>query len=113
VPGGESILVVQASPDWSIERYDRSPEQNVADLARHAATIMDDQRLANPDWTDHQGWRYALPEEGVRDEAVRAAARDGVYVTGDWVAGEARLHAAIRNGLETGETLAASLRDES
>ena len=110
---GESVLVVQASPDWSIERYDRSPEQNVADLARHAATVMDDQRLANPDWTDHQGWRYALPEEGVRDEAVRAAARDGVYVTGDWVAGDPRLHAAVRNGLETGDTVANSFQEGS
>jgi renalase len=27
-------------------------------------------------------------------------------VLGDWVAGEARLHAALRNGLDTGERLA-------
>ena len=113
VPGGESILVVQASPDWSIERYDRSPEQNVADLARHAAAIIGDQRLADPDWADHQGWRYALPDEDVQDEAVRAAARDGVYVTGDWVAGDARLHAAVRNGLETGDTVADSFQEGS
>jgi len=113
VPEGETVLIVQASPDWSTARYDDPPEQNVAVLARHAAAIMDDPRLAAPDWTDHQGWRYALPKAGVRADAVRAAAQHGLYVTGDWVAGEARLHAAIRNGLETGETLADSLRNGS
>ncbi|MFB6099477.1 MAG: NAD(P)/FAD-dependent oxidoreductase [Salinibacter sp.] len=113
VPDGETVLVVQASPDWSAARYDDPPEQNVAALARHAADIMKDPRLADPDWTDHQGWRYALPEAGVRTDAVWAAARHGVFGTGDWVAGEARLHAAIRNGLETGETVAAALRDGS
>ena len=113
VPEGESVLVVQANPDWSTKRYNHPPAENVATLARHTADLIGDQRLADPDWTDHQGWRYALPEAGVRTEAVRAAARHGLYVTGDWVAGDARLHAAVRNGLETGETLAASLRDES
>jgi len=113
VPGGKTVLVVQASPGWSTARYDDPPAQNVADLSRHAADIMGDPRLANPDWTDHQGWRYALPETGVRADAVRTAAQHGLYVTGDWVAGEARLHAAVRNGLETGELLANSLRGGS
>jgi predicted NAD/FAD-dependent oxidoreductase len=70
---------------------------------------MDDPRLTDPDWTDHQGWRYALPDEGVRAEAVQEAARDGVYAVGDWVPGDARLHAAVRNGLETGATVARAL----
>jgi predicted NAD/FAD-dependent oxidoreductase len=100
---------VQASPEWSTERYDDPPERNVAALAQHAAEIIGDRRLATPDWTDHQGWRYALPNDGVRGGAVRDAAREGVYAAGDWVAGEARLHAALRNGLETGETVADAL----
>jgi predicted NAD/FAD-dependent oxidoreductase len=113
VPDGETVLVVQASPGWSTERYDNPPEQNIAVLAQHAANIIGDERLTDPNWTDHQGWRYALPEEGVRDEAVRAAARDGVYVTGDWVAGDPRLHAAVRNGLETGDAVADSFQEGS
>lgn len=105
VPDGESVLIVQASPEWSTERYDAPPEKNIAALAHHAADILGDQRLATPDWTDHQGWRYALPNDGVDDDALREAAREGVYAVGDWAAGEARLHAAVRNGLETGETI--------
>ena len=111
VPDGETVLVVQASPGWSTERYDNPPEQNIAVLAQHAANIIGDERLTDPNWTDHQGWRYALPEAGVRADAVRAAARAGVYVTGDWVAGEARLHAAVRNGLETGDAVATVLQE--
>jgi len=112
VPAGESVLTVQASPDWSTERYDDPPAENVAALARHAAAIIGDRRLADPDWTDHQGWRYALPDEGVESDPVREAAQEGIHAVGDWVAGEARLHAAVRNGLETGTAVARSLRDE-
>lgn len=106
VPDGETLLVVQAAPDWSVERYDEPPEENVERLAEHTADIMDDERLADPDWTDHQGWKYALADEGVGRGAVRNAADEGVYAVGDWVAGEARLHAAVREGLETGERMA-------
>jgi len=106
VPDGESVLIVQASPDWSERRYDAPADDNVAELARKTAAVVGDERLAEPDWTDHQGWRYALPDTGVRRGAVQDAADENVYATGDWVAGEARLHAAVRNGLETGESLA-------
>ncbi|MCS3649866.1 hypothetical protein GGQ08_001160 [Salinibacter ruber] len=111
VPEGRSVLVVQASPEWSTERYDAPPEDNIADLARHAADIIGDGRLTDPDWTDHQGWRYALPDNGLQDGPRRRATHKGVYVTGDWVAGAARLHAAIRSGLETGEHMASALAD--
>jgi len=105
VPDGESVLIVQANHEWSVERYGGAAEENVADLAAHAASLVGDDRLADPAWTDHQGWRYALPETGLR-RGVRDAAEDaGCYVVGDWVDGEARLHAALRNGLETGERL--------
>jgi predicted NAD/FAD-dependent oxidoreductase len=109
VPDGESVLIVQANHEWSVERYDATAERNVADLAAHAADIVGDDRLTEPEWTDHQGWRYALAESGLR-RGVRDTPEDvGLYCLGDWVAGEARVHAAIRNGLETGERLVYSL----
>ncbi|MEF8856750.1 MAG: NAD(P)-binding protein [Haloplanus sp.] len=109
VPDGESVLVVQANHEWSVDRYDEAVEGNVAVLADHAASILNDDRLAEPAWTDHQGWRYALPETGVRRGALGAAEDAGCYCVGDWVDGEARLHAAVRNGLETGERLVYAL----
>jgi len=109
VPDGESALVVQANPEWSVERYDDDPAENVADLAGLTADVLGDERLADPEWTDHQGWRYALPDEGVRQGAVDDVAEADLYPLGDWVAGEARVHAALRNGLDTGERVAYSL----
>ncbi|WP_459191452.1 NAD(P)/FAD-dependent oxidoreductase [Halosimplex sp. J119] len=109
VPDGESVLVAQANPDWSVEHYGDDPDENVADLAARSADVLGDDRLADPEWADHQGWRYALPDEGVRRGAVADAAEADLYATGDWVAGEARLHAALRNGLDTGERIVHSL----
>jgi predicted NAD/FAD-dependent oxidoreductase len=109
VPEGESVLVVQASPEWSVDHYDDDPAENVDELATLTADVLDDARLTDPDWTDHQGWRYALPDEGVRGGAVEAVADLDLYPLGDWVAGEGRLHAALRNGLDTGEKVAYSL----
>jgi len=109
VPDDETVLIVQAGGEWSNDNYDRDPEANVAELADHAAEIVGDDRLRDPAWTDHQGWRYALPEDGVDTEPLTAAEDAGVYHLGDWVPGEARLHAALRDGLETGERLVESL----
>ncbi|MFO8114376.1 MAG: NAD(P)-binding protein [Halorubrum sp.] len=109
VPDGETLLVVQASPDWSVEHYDDDPVANVAALAEHAAAIVGDERLADPAWSDHQGWRYALPEGGVDRGPIDSARREGLYLLGDWVAGEGRIHAAVANGLDTGERVVYSL----
>lgn len=110
VPPGQSVLIVQANPEWAADRYDEPPDDNVAALAARAAEVVGDRRIATPDWTDHQGWRYAFAEGRVREEALQDAAKDGVYATGDWVAGEARLDAAVRNGLGTGKKMVDRLR---
>ena len=109
VPDGESLLVVQAGGEWSSEHYGDDPESNVAELAGHAADIVGDDRLRSPAWTDHQGWRYALPEAGVDRGPLDSAEADDLYCLGDWVAGEARVHAALRNGLDVGERIAHGL----
>jgi hypothetical protein len=109
VPEGETLLIVQASPAWADAHYDDPPAENVAELARQTADIVGDDRLADPDWTDHQGWRYALPQAGVAAGPVDSARDDDLYCVGDWVAGEGRLHAALRNGLDVGERLVYAL----
>jgi predicted NAD/FAD-dependent oxidoreductase len=106
VPDGQSVLLVQANSDWSVDHYEDPPAANVETLARRTADIVGDERLADPAWTDHQGWRYALPENGASEGPLRTAEEAGLYVLGDWVPGEARLHAALRNGFDTGERLA-------
>jgi hypothetical protein len=105
VPDGESLLVVQSSHEWATERFDEAPERNVAALAEATADVVGDERLAEPVWTDHQGWRYALPEAGVPGGPLQRAREAGLYCVGDWVAGEGRLHAALRSGLDVGERL--------
>jgi len=109
VPEGESLLVVQMAPDWSAARLEDDPDAVCADAAGHVATLLDDGRLADPNWTDHQGWRYALADAAVDPAPVAAAAEAGLHVAGDWVAGAARVHAAARSGLDAGERIAAAL----
>jgi len=103
VPDGESLLVVQANGPWSTRRYNEPPEENVEALASMTADVVGDERLTEPDWTDHQGWKYALPESSIGKNAVLEAHEEGIYPVGDWVTGDPRLHAAVRNGLEVGE----------
>ena len=109
VPDGETVLIVQANHEWSVEHCDDDPARNVSALADHVSEIMDDDRLADPEWTDHQRWRYALPESGVAPGPLDSARAENLYLLGDWVAGEARLHAAIANGLAVGERVVHSL----
>jgi hypothetical protein len=109
VPDGESLLVVQSSHEWAVEHYDDDPAENAAALAEATADVVGDDRLADPAWTDHRGWRDALVEDGPARGPLQRAGDAGLYCVGDWVAGEARLHAALRNGLETGERVVYAL----
>jgi len=77
VPDGETLLIVQANHEWSVEHYDADPAENVAMLAEHAADIVGDDRLADPAWTDYRGWRYAQPETGVDRGPLDSACQRG------------------------------------
>jgi len=105
VPGGEELLIVQMAPDWSVDHYDDDASKQTAVAAEHAASLLDDDRLLEPEWTDTQGWRYALPDERVDPEPVAAARDAGLHVAGDWVAGEARVHAAVESGLAAADEI--------
>jgi len=109
VPDGE-LLVAQMSPAWSRRRYDDPSEAVKADAASLVADLLEDERLAEPDWTDRQGWRYAQPDAAVDPDPVRAAEEHGLYLAGDWVAGEGRVHLAVESGLDAGGRIAADGR---
>ena len=105
VPDGQSVWLVQANSDWSATHAADPPAENIEQLAATTAAIVGDERLADPDWSDHQHWPHALPEGGPSREPLRRAEAAGLYCAGDWVSGEARFHAALRDGLETGDRL--------
>ncbi|WP_267640500.1 NAD(P)/FAD-dependent oxidoreductase [Haloarchaeobius amylolyticus] len=106
VPDGESLLVAQMSPGWSVDHYDDPAEDAAAAAADLVATLLDDDRLTEPDWVDSQGWRYALPDAAVDAEAARCAEDAGLFVAGDWVVGEGRVHRAFENGRTVGARVA-------
>ncbi|WP_435184437.1 NAD(P)/FAD-dependent oxidoreductase [Halobellus sp. EA9] len=109
VPDGESLLVVQMSPAWSTETYDDALAEIESEVCDRVADLLGEDRYRDPDWTDDQGWRYALPDSAVDAEAIRAAEDAGLYFAGDWVAGEGRVPSALWNGHETGERIGAAL----
>ena len=109
VPDGE-LLVAQMSPAWSRRRYDDPSEAVKANAASLVADLLEDERLAEPDWTDRQGWRYAQPDAAVDPDPLRAAEAHDLYLAGDWVAGEGRVHLAVESGLDVGGRIAADGR---
>jgi len=102
VPDGESLLIAQMSPAWSVERDDDDTDAAAGEAAELVADLLGDERYAAPDWVDSQGWRYALPEDAA-DEDVRAGEDAGLYCAGDWVVGDGRVHRAFENGRAVGE----------
>lgn len=106
VPDGESVLIVQANDAWSERHRERDPDESLSNLARIVADLLEDARLEEPAWTDHHYWRYAQPEHPIESDSPLADEAAGFYCLGDWVAGQARLHAALRNGLATGRQVA-------
>ena len=109
VPDGESVLLVQCSSDFTVEHFEADPVAIVDAVSDRTADLLDDERLAAPDWSDFQSWRYAVPEAGVDPEPLTSAAEHDLYFAGDWVVGEDRINGALRSGLETGERLRASV----
>ena len=105
VPDGECLLITQMAPEWSSERYGEPAEEVTAAAAERVAELLGDGQFGDPDWTDVQRWRFALPETGADAEVLRRAESEGIFFAGDWVVGEGRVHEALGNGLEIGERI--------
>jgi predicted NAD/FAD-dependent oxidoreductase len=106
VPEGESLLVVQPSPEWSRHRYDDADDEIAMQAADLTAELLEDPDRYEFDWADVVRWRDALPDGGADADILARAASSDLFFAGDWVAGEGRLHAALRSGLDAGERVA-------
>ncbi|WP_135663659.1 NAD(P)/FAD-dependent oxidoreductase [Halorhabdus rudnickae] len=107
VLGEEAILIVQLSPAWSAGRPDATPAAAADAAAEHAAALLGDDRLAQPDWWDHERFRHALPGDRVNPALFEYALGHDLGLAGDWLAGTGRTHAALETGLDAGRRLAA------
>lgn len=52
---------------------------------------------------DAVGLSVALPDNGIDRDPLTAADAHDLYCVGDWVAGEDRVHAALRSRLDVAE----------
>jgi len=107
VPDGESVLVVQPSPEWSRQRYDDPDDELAAAAAERAADLLGDAARERFDWAEVVRWREALPDACADREALNRGADAGLFFAGDWVVGEGRVHAALRSGLDAGDRIGA------
>lgn len=100
VPGGEAILVVQMGDAWAREHEAAGVETVAPEVASRVASLVDAPWVSEPTWTDDQFWRYARPESSPPTEDIRVGEDGGLYFAGDWVAGDGRVDAALRSGLD-------------
>lgn len=108
VPPGESLFVVQLSPEWTRRNYEMAPEA-VAARASDALRRLAVPSLPEPRWSDVQRWRYALPDGAAETTAMAAAAASGLFFAGDCLVGRGRVGGAIETGLAAAEAIRSRL----
>ena len=105
VPDGAGLVVAQMSPAWTRAHYDDAPEDVLAAGLAALATLADGP-LPPVRFTDHQRWRYALPDGALDPSAARAAEALGLFAAGDGVEGKGRVERALASGLAVGTRVA-------
>lgn len=109
VPAGESLWIAQLSGGYS-RRHAETPDAQIADeVSDILAQTVGDDRYRLPDWTDHQWWRYALPEDAVEPVVHDPLADARLRVAGDWVTGVGRVPAAFWNGYDQAAVIAETI----
>lgn len=97
VPAGESLFVVQMSPDWTARHYETPREEVIAVALEKAAPFLGVD-LPPLTWSDSQRWRYAHPYTAADTEKMKSASGAGLYFAGDAFVGKGRVSGAIETG---------------
>lgn len=107
VPAGESLFVVQMSPDWTARHYE-SPREDVIAAALEKATPFLGGDLPPLNWSDSQRWRYAHPYTAADPEKMKPASAVGLYFAGDAFIGKGRIPGAIETGFAVAREMEAA-----
>lgn len=108
VPAGQSVVVVQMSPNWTGARVDEDPATYTATVHKLAADVLG-QPLQPLAWTDAHRWRYALPTNAAPDAPLDAAEDVGLFFAGDYRIGKGRVAQAMDSGWMQAERMHAAL----
>ncbi|BCX46629.1 NAD/FAD-dependent oxidoreductase [Haloferula helveola] len=102
VPSGQTILVVQMSPDWTMRNMEVDRETLLPEVMRELRSVLP---VPDPEWWDSQRWRYALPKKSWDASSLKPLEDDGLFFAGDGQAGKGRIALAIRSGIDVAERM--------
>lgn len=105
--GNQHVLIAQMAPGWSSAHWD-DPLESVTAQVTHLVQTLLDEDLPQPQWSNRQGWRYALPD-GCADFETLNTRVPGLFFAGDFTAGQGRVHRALEEGWRAGDRIANSV----
>lgn len=103
-PEGTGLLIAQMAPQYSTEHWDTPNEALVQDVAQRVSILIDE-HLPAPIFTDVQRWRYALPFEKADAGVLNTLTLPhGLAFCGDTFVG-GRVHLALEHGVSVAQQL--------
>jgi renalase len=104
VPEGAGLLIAQMAPQYSQDNWDK-PDAELIDDVANRITVLLDEPLNKPFFSDLYHWRYALPAEKADAGQLNALAMPlGIAFCGDAFVG-GRVHLALEHGVEVARQL--------
>ena len=107
VPVGQTLVTIQLAPAASNEWWHADEPTLITELLPRLNQLLD-YTFPTPTWVDRQGWKYALPN-GKADHTILETYEqsDGLYFTGDALAGLGRIHLAMEHGIQIAQRIIA------
>ena len=108
VPAGQTLVTIQLAPAASNDWWQADETTLIAELVPRLSQLLD-YAFPSPLWLDRQGWKYALPN-GKADHTILESYEqsDGLYFTGDALAGLGRIHLAMEHGMTIAQRIIAN-----
>ena len=108
VPDGESVIIVQMSPDWSAARFDEDPASLEEVVLTETAGLLG-RSLERPAWSSSQRWKFAHPRAPLDPGLLASAHGRSLDFAGDALVGRGRIEPTLLTGLEAADRLAKRL----
>jgi len=99
VPADQTLVTIQLAPAASTAWWHADEATLISELLPRLNQLLAS-ALPSPLWLDRQGWKYAQPN-GKADHTILETYEqsDGLYFTGDALAGLGRIHLAMEHGM--------------